>query len=506
MPSLLRAFPAFVLLAIAIGSADNFADPDLWMHILEGRLILHTGHIPLYDTFSYSAAGLPWRNHEWLAQAILAFSYDSLGVFGLRLLKLLCTTAIVVALAIGLAKSAASLSVQRVLLVAAAAGIAPEIQFRPQMFTLAMLSILMATLAKGVYGRRDRLWSLVPMFALWANLHGGFVIGLAVLGIYSVTLGLWELLATGKVARAWRAALITVGCALATLLNPLGTGLWPNVLHSIFDPLIKTLIADWIPLTKALIGNWHTMPLEDLVSVVPLLLFLAFLVSLFAAPTMDDAPLVAVALAMIVAAFSSIRNIPLAVISLTIPLSHHLEPTLRRFRCPERVDKSSRYSSLMFYGAALLVATAGGLFSDRLKTWAPVPRGAVAFMEAHRMHGNILNFFSWGEYLIWHCAPASRVFIDGRTELVYPDRLLREYGSFLNGQPDGMMILGRYPHDFLLLNPKTSDYRSVVSDQRWKLVYRDSVSALFAKAGSPIARKFVRPASGSLQPTIFQFP
>jgi hypothetical protein len=225
-------------------------------------------------------------------------------------------------------------------------------------------------------------------------------------------------------------------------------------------------------------------------------MFLAFFLALLAAPTMDDAPLIAVALVTICAAFYSGRNLPLAVICVTIPLAHHLGPALRRLPRAERIGTSTAPNSFLVCGAALAIATAGGLLSNRLKTFAPVPSGAVAFMEDHDLHGNILNFFSWGEYLIWHCSPSSRVFIDGRTELVYPDNLLREYALFLYGLPGGTKILSRYPHDFLLLSPDTKDYGSVATDPRWKLIYHDSASALFAKARSPIAKTFERPVQG----------
>ena len=75
------------MLSIALATADNFADPDLWMHILTGQAILRTGHIPRFDTYSYSAAGMPWHNHEWLAQVALAVSYAHLGVFASSLVN-----------------------------------------------------------------------------------------------------------------------------------------------------------------------------------------------------------------------------------------------------------------------------------------------------------------------------------------------------------------------------------------------------------------------------------
>jgi hypothetical protein len=481
--SVLRSSPAFVVLAVTVGCASNFADPDLWMHILVGRQILHTGHIPLRDFYSYSAAGLPWRNHEWLAEVTLAFAYDGLGILGLKLLKLLCMTIVVAALAVGLARAATPPVVQRVILVAAAVGTMAQIQFRPQLFTFAMLSILMAALAGEIYESRARLWPLIPMFAVWANLHGGFVLGVAALSVCTVTLAASELMARRRIVRAWRIALVTIACTLATLLNPLGIRLWPNVLHSVSDPLIRGFISDWLPLIQSIVYTRQT-PFEDLQYVVPVLLFIGFLISLLISPTLDDAPLVGVAVLLIGAAFYSARNISVAVICLTIPFAHHLGLALQKPSWPEPEREFAGPSGLLLSMAALLIAMAGGEFSNRLKTWAPVPNGAVAFMKARNLHGNILNHFDWGEYLIWHGAPQDRVFVDGRCELVYPDRLLREYIEFLYGLPGGAKLLDSYPHNLILLRPDTRAYRTVAADSRWRLAYSDPDSALFVRASA----------------------
>ncbi len=237
--SLLRSAPAFAVLAVAIACANNFADPDLWMHIMTGREILRAGHIPVRDLYSYSAGGAPWHNHEWLAQVVFAISYDWLGIFGLRLVKLLCVTISVLALAVGLGWTGAPPRVQRLVLLTTATGFVGQIQFRPQLFTAAMLSIVMAALAGEIYRGRARLWPLIPIFAVWANLHGGFIVGLGALGIASVVLGLQEFWVCRKITQARRVAAVTVGCALATLLNPFGWGVWTTVFHSVSDPLIR---------------------------------------------------------------------------------------------------------------------------------------------------------------------------------------------------------------------------------------------------------------------------
>ena len=143
-----------MILSIALATADNFAEPDLWIHMLTGQTTLRTGHIPRFDTYSYAAANMPWHNHEWLSQVALAFFYAHLGVFGLKLLKLLCSIILIVAMAIGISASGASGRVQRLTLILSAVAISTQMQFRPQLFTFMVISVVMMSLALEVYRGR----------------------------------------------------------------------------------------------------------------------------------------------------------------------------------------------------------------------------------------------------------------------------------------------------------------------------------------------------------------
>ncbi len=480
--SVWRSSPLLLVLAIILSCADNFADPDLWMHIKVGQLIVATGRVPVADLYSYSAAGLPWRNHEWLAQVLLAVAYSALGVVGLKLLKLLCAATVVLALSIGLSATVAPARVQRMVLLATAAGIMVQMQFRPQLFTFAMLSILMATLAREVYRGPVRLWPLIPMFAVWANLHGGWAMGLAALSICAAVLGIQQFCARREITRALRIAGVAAGCALATLLNPFGAGPWVTVLGSLSNPLIRPVINDWVPLAKFIVYQWHGSPIQVLPGAIALALFAGYVASLVVAPALDDAALTAPALLLIAAAFYANRNVALALIALSIPFAHHIGLALGKHAPSAHDQDSAGPKPGLVAVMALALALADGIFSNHLETWEQVPRGAVDFMKARGLHGNILNNFDWGEYLIWYSEPQSRVFVDGRYELVYPDALLLEYLKFLYGLPGGEKLLDRYPHDFVLAKLQTGAYRLVSADSRWRLIYRDSFSALFARS------------------------
>ncbi len=465
------------------------------MHILTGLRIIRTGHIPLYDTYSYSAANMPWRNHEWLAQVALAFFYAHLGVFGLKLLKLLCATITILALAIGISATGAASRIQRLTLILAAVALTTQMQFRPQLFTFMMLSIVMALLAVEVYRGEATLWPLIPIFALWANLHGGYAAGLGALVIAVAVLFIQGRGDAARKTSARRLALVTLGCAGATLLNPFGVGLWTSVVHSVSDPLIRKIIADWVPLPARVLYVWRESKLHELQDVAPLLLFAGFIVAIAIAPDLADAALVAVAIVFIGGAIYAARNVALAVIALAIPLARHATLAFESTTARKAGDRfgpvdapmgDRELPAALLAILALAAALVGGTFSNHLKTQEQMPTGAVAFMKRHGLHGNILNRFEWGEYLIWHVGDQSRVFVDGRTELVYPDRVLRQYAIFFYGLDGAQTLLDAYPHDLVLIGPDTRSYNVVSQDPRWHLVYSDGTAALFARTAMPL--------------------
>ena len=162
----------------------------------------------------------------------MALVYNALGVAGLKLLKLLCAGAIMTLLAAGLAETGASIAAQFVALAAVAIVLIQQMQFRPLLFAI-LLAALIAMLARESYGRRAPLWLAVPMLALWANLHGGFFVGLAALGVYCVARAAQGVARGAGPGCAMRPAAITAAAALATLCNPWGSAEWTAVARSL---------------------------------------------------------------------------------------------------------------------------------------------------------------------------------------------------------------------------------------------------------------------------------
>jgi hypothetical protein len=280
---------------------------------------------------------------------------------------------------------------------------------------------------------------------------------------------------------------VSVAATAATLVNPYGFGIWGTVAHALQNPYTRNVMTDWQPMLWAMVMRSRSAPSSVVPYVAAIACIAGLALAVASAPTWDDLPLVAVAAMMTAAALLSVRNMALAAMAASPPLAQHLA-LLRARDVPARVSQSWRPTG---QAAALLLALAmaiiGGLFSSRLTLDRGYPARALAFMRGHRLHGNVLAEFGWGEYLIWHAAPGDKVFIDGRYDTVYPSKVIRDYLEFYFDQSGGDATLDSYPHDFVLVGTQAPARFLMARRAEWKLLYRDQTATLFARRSAPAA-------------------
>lgn len=506
--SILRYSPAMVLLAIAIADGFRMADPDLWGHIRFGQMYLSSGHLLFADPFSYSAPGRHWLHHEWLAEAVMAWLYGHLGAPGLKLLKFTCSTGAIAFIAMGVGETGAPILTQLAILLLTALALTLGMQMRPQMFDFLAFSLVIWTLARDCFNRPEQsktapvLWLWIPLFALWSNLHGGFVMGLAAIAIYTVVTAAQEIFAAGGTARAAGLAAAAAAALLATFINPFALETWKTIIVTLRDPITAQVMADFRPLLSRV---FHDFPdIGGIYASYGLALITAFVILFLVVRGAGDLAMVAVAALMSAAAFAATRNVSFAAIAIAPVLARRL--AVLSARSPGPADgPAPRGWSAEAVPAVLAIGlmAMSGLFSPRLKDALPAPDGALAFMQTHGLSGNILNEFVWGEYLIWHCAPRCHVFIDGRFDLVYPIPVIEDYVHFTSGDDAAAHVLASYPHDFVLIVTESRAHRFMSGQPRWKLIYRDENAALFARAGSPASSIAPAPVIGHADASYF---
>ena len=305
-----------------------------------------------------------------------------------------------------------------------------------------------------------------------------------------------------------RVAIVTLGCAAATLINPFGVGLWTGVAHSVGDPLIRQVIADWVPLYKMILSNWRDSPKTLIQYLAPMLMFGGLAAAVAMAPDLEDAPLLAVATIFIGAAFYAARNVAVGVIAVAIPLARHASLAMNRRATKvdaQPVDDREPPAALMAI-CAIALFLVGGTLSNNLKTWKPMPIGALAFMQQNKLHGNLLPQFEWGSWILWHMGDAFKVYIDPRGELVYTDKQEGDYARFFYGMEGSATLLDAYPHDYVLMGVHDKGTDVVKRDPRWHLLYSDQTAALFGRqaiAGEAPVVGNVAGADGKAKDTYF---
>src|SRR5262249_24131648 len=203
------------------GLARSWADPDLWGHVRFGGDIIRGG-IPSSDPYSFTS-DIPWTNHEWLAEVLMYLSLAAGGGAGLIVFKMstLCGELALVIMAIH--REVAS-PVSDLLVFAALVGLWPRVfVVRPQLFSIVLFAALLWVFKSVERGKTGRLWLLPIIFLLWTNLHGGWIVGLGVLLLWTaVTLTRF---AASPIPRGACVAAVAASLA-ATLVNPYGFELW----------------------------------------------------------------------------------------------------------------------------------------------------------------------------------------------------------------------------------------------------------------------------------------
>jgi hypothetical protein len=476
---------------LAIAASLRQADPDLWGHVRFGQAIISHRYLIRQDPYSYSAFGHVWRNHEWLTEVIMATIYNGFGVIGLKAWKFGCIAATILFIALAASYTGASSRPQLYPVGVAAVAITPYMQFRPQLFTFMLFAAMLALLARHNYRRSAPLWLAVPMMALWANLHGGFIIGTVTLTLYSGVALLRDLIAHRPISSSLRVIRLTLAATLATLLTPYLGDTWMAVVRALGNPITRRVIDDWQPFTLFVSHAGRLEYSYTFFRLFALALIGALAVSVCLTPRDCDQPLIAIAAVMSIGAFVAIRNVPLAVIACVPPTTRHMASL--GSRSPSRQAGRARLFSgrtrwLVTALALGLAASTGRIFSSRLSPDVSLPTGAVAFMKERGLHGNILNEFAWGEYLIWHMTPASKVFMDGRYDTVYPLEVIEDYFDFAADAASAPKVLRSYPHDFVLIPPTLMAYALMRKSTGWKLIYEDPDVALFARTDSAASK------------------
>jgi hypothetical protein len=459
-----------LLLVLAVVICTTTTDPDLWGHVRFGLDILASHAIPSADTYSF-ASDRVWINHEWLSEVAFAVSYQLLGALGLNLVRV---AAIVGVLTLAWRRASATGNSQIVVPVLAFAAIGIFLRvypIRPQLFSILLFAVQLHLLTRYDTMRSARvlLWLPVVMCA-WVNLHGGWIVGLGVLMVWT---GMRVLLAPSDRRTALALMGITLATGAATLVNPYGPELWGFVRSTV--GINRPLVSDWQPIYTLPPAFWAAWG----VGVVGTLVVIRR-----AGRTIDPAYLAIVAM-LGCAAFRVSRIdafFALSVAFLLLPKLANL-PDRKVERDAEIAPRPSRV--LAGLAAALTVMTVVAVV-QRLPSidarYPMVPEAeAEAYIRTNRLSGRMLTWFDWGEYAIWHLSPDIQVSMDGRRETVYTDQQVASHMKFYFGGAADAHYPDEIGADYVWL-PKTLRIVQELKVVGWHAAFEGPESVILVRA------------------------
>jgi hypothetical protein len=467
---------ALYLLFIEMYS-NTLADYDLWGYLAFGRTFWETGYFPYHDLFSYTPTKPLWVYHEWLTGVLFYSIYRHAGDAGLQLLRytLVLATLYLVYLT-SVRRGGTPLSACIALVPAMLLMCFGYVPVRAQVFTYFFFVLSVYILESSRLGQRwsNLLW-LMPVMILWCNFHGGFVAGIGLIGLYAIGEGLS--------GRKYIPIIVAgIFSATATIINPYGIQYWTYILSAITMP--RPDINEWVSVMGAIHRNIYVFPAY-------LFTAMAFLglVGCLVRRRKDYADVLVMA-AMIIIGINHIRHtVFLGIIFgayLPVILSEHWHSLREKMACLQR---RTWIPGAVFVCLVLLIHVQ--ISSMRIPEVVPsfkietpaskYPLGALNWIVQNGSRGNILPFFDWGQFIIWHFYPDCRVSMDGRYETVYEDHVHREYFEFLFARPAWRVFLQKYSHEMILLHAGIKITELMKSEKTWRIAYTDKDSVLFVR-------------------------
>jgi hypothetical protein len=453
------------------------ADPDLWGHLRFGLDLIRDRHLTDIDPYSFTQ-DKPWVNHEWLSELQMALAYSAGGTTGLLLLKASMLWIVWALVWRGLRDATIGVRVA-VSLVLVGGTIHVTSSVRPQLWSFLCLALECAILLSP---RAALRWWLPPLFAFWVNCHGGWIVGMGVLGAWAAT-QVWE--SPGR-WRSWAA--IVVACVAATLVNPYGAGLW-------------AFIASTVRMERPDIDEWRSL------WTTPVLNWIPWALAVLAVPWMwrrDTPRRLSIATVLVMLAYASARVLrieSLFVLAAAVLIGPALAARWPRRGAPREISPWAVRGVAVVFLVVMLASSAW--VSRAAIACVPIRGGWVPDVEAmtslgHAAPGRIVVPFNWGEYALWHLAPRGvRISMDGRRETVYSDARVAENDAALKGTPQGLETLARWNPEYVWL-PKASvtttewlverGYRIDVETGQSRVVVRSDVRRL--PAPGPVGGRY----------------
>ncbi|OKO84609.1 hypothetical protein [Bradyrhizobium sp. AS23.2] len=444
-------------------------DSDSFWQIKIGQWILDHHALPYTDFYSFTRPGEPWISTSWLSQVLFAISYaqwDWAGPVILTALAVALSAAILVDLL------DAHLEIPRAVLFAMLAVVLSlhHILARPHMLALPVMIAWVGMLMNAADRKVAPSWCWLPLMSLWANLHGGFVLGLALIGPMSFV-ATWDMESGKQVRLLLRWFLFGVAALAACCVTPYGWRTLLGATNILNLGELLSVISEWSPVNFASFNAFE----GALFGLIAIGLYRGLTLSL---------PRILLILLLTWMALTHVRSIEAFAFLVPLVLA---KPLGERSPLPQPdtlggASWPARYVTAT--GALMIVAaawTSTSIFMAHHRftfTMDQTPVAAVDLLEK-RGAQRIFNAYKFGGYLISRDVP---VFVDGRAEL-YGETFVMDFFKAVEVKKlDNLTrLLDEYKIDATLLAADSPAAQVLDHIKGWKRLYADKIAVIHVR-------------------------
>jgi len=444
---------------------------DLGWHLAAGDLIRDRGNIPFQDPWSFTLGDKQWYNLSWLWDVIASVLFQYTKFSGLTLFVVACG-AVIVGYLTSICLSSGASAVAVCISVFSACLLYPSFATPPNIYLAASpntSTMLFCVIFYGECLKRTRCFLLPVIMFLWANLHGGFVLGFLIVGIFC---------GAALLRRDWVNFKIYgfagVGCFVAIFINPLGLHIYDGVVATL-GHFVQAYITEWLSYFQNI-----TMP-GSIPGVAYILTFIAFeLRYRGSSPIPLESRLLSWLFLFL--GLYQFRYMSFFFLFSTVALALHIDRLL-----PKQLNDFEVQKSLL--AAGIIGVCALPLTFLQIEPALELPQMLseqdALYLQTHFSHARLLNHWNVGGLLIFRTQGAIPVFVDGRAATAYPDDLLRDYFKLVEleiNETAWDTVLEKYQIDTVLWVKAHEQLRRFLVDKRgWKEEYAGMYESIYVK-------------------------
>jgi len=483
------------VLLIYLMAAKVSVDSDTWWHLRAGQWMIENKQIITVDLFSYTRYGSEWRYPGWLIEIPMALIASMLGLGGLNVFTGL---SIAISFALIYLSMRGNELVRAIVIILAAIVSSIYWSARPHLMTILFSALFLYWLENGARNgyveRRKAIWLGLPMVMLcWVNMHGGFIAGFLIWGIFFVELVLKRAFhALTEQRNLWRTlshpevyTLLFAGLAMGLVanFNPLRVKIFLYPFQTVSIQKLGMYIQEWQP------PDFHQLSVQPFIW----LLLVLIAVSAFICKRWELRDFLLVATFLYLALVAA-RNVALFALVAPLPISRSLEGLDPRTVFPklqseisllhgsgssiERPKLNLLILGLVFLGCVMRTAMSYPEEVIFKHLSAVTPIGAVYYLKETQPQGRLFNSYNWGGYLLW-MLPEIPVFVDGRTDL-YNDEILDQWFQVAQFQDGWEEVIERWQISVILME-KDWIVAKFLQQSGWCQKYLDEVAIVLAK-------------------------